>query len=110
MGSKADSPNTECPICLEDTRTRIATRPPCGHEVCIECLFKMQKRVCAICRAEIPALPGVCDSPVRVPLSVITMTPIMIPRSPIVRPAPHLRTIRFLRRRADLNESDDDTV
>jgi len=49
-----DEGRAECPVCLEPLAARIATRPPCGHEVCLECLLRLAApRRCPMCRASL---------------------------------------------------------
>lgn len=40
----------ECMICLD---TEWLTETKCGHIICIECLFKLEKDECPMCRREI---------------------------------------------------------
>lgn len=43
----------ECPVCFARLVSTIRTRPPCGHEICLECLLSLRKPRCVICRAEL---------------------------------------------------------
>jgi hypothetical protein len=44
----------ECPVCLEELGTRIETRLPCKHSVCLTCLLRLPAPVrCPMCRADV---------------------------------------------------------
>lgn len=43
----------ECPVCFEPLEATIASRPPCGHEICLGCLLLLRERRCPLCRADL---------------------------------------------------------
>jgi hypothetical protein len=40
----------KCDICFEKTENKIMCALPCKHILCIQCLFKVTKPECHICR------------------------------------------------------------
>ena len=68
---------SECPICYEDMSRKIATRSPCKHEVCLECLLQLeQPATCPLCRTFLPPImePRAVNQLI-VPLTVATHAP-----------------------------------
>lgn len=43
-------------MCFEPLATRIATRAPCGHEICLQCLLRLEQRRCPCCRRDLASL------------------------------------------------------
>ena len=40
----------KCDICFEKTENKIMCKLPCEHILCIQCIFKVEKPICHICR------------------------------------------------------------
>ena len=42
----------DCLICFTPKINIIICKLPCGHELCLHCLFKVPKYICHICRQD----------------------------------------------------------
>jgi hypothetical protein len=55
--SQDDTPvsyDHDCPVCFHPFSTRPRVVPPCGHSVCLTCLFQLRApQTCPLCRADL---------------------------------------------------------
>ena len=61
----------DCPVCYESLQTRIATRLPCSHTLCLSCLVRLPvPQSCPMCRFSIVHLVPLVRS---TPPTVVTL-------------------------------------
>lgn len=60
---KEEKTNAECPVCYDSCNDCATLK--CGHDLCRECLNKLQSRVCPLCRTPIEANRFSAPQPIR---------------------------------------------
>ena len=43
----------ECPVCFDTISKKISCNLPCSHQICLNCLIKLNLPKCPICRANL---------------------------------------------------------
>ena len=49
----------ECCVCLSDEKTVLLCKTPCGHIICANCILRIKKYECPMCRNSFPKMEDV---------------------------------------------------